>query len=306
MLRENTLISFIEYWIQEVKSNSVKRGTLIRLKVEAKALEKFEISKLPINEIRLYHIQQYINELVAAGYSYNTITKQRHIVTAPLKYAYQAEIIDRDCTRGVKMPTKDSTLKPEREVLPLNEEEQTLLVERLRSEGRPMGALLEFILETGLRVGEAQALTWRNVDFRRECISVKATALNSRQCSVDIQSSPKTKSSNRTIPLSRRALEILSANKKEARSEFCFSDETGKPLNYGRIAKHYKSACKSAGIPHYGVHSLRHTFATNCYYKGCDIKILSKLLGHSSTIVTYNTYINLFGDGLEEMRKIVS
>ena len=42
-------------------------------------------------------------------------------------------------------------------------------------------------------------------------------------------------------------------------------------------------------------------FATNCYYKGIDIKILSKLLGHSDVKITYNIYINLYGDGFDDM-----
>ncbi len=45
----------------------------------------------------------------------------------------------------------------------------------------------------------------------------------------------------------------------------------------------------------------RHTFATNCYYKGVDIKILSKLLGHADTNITYNIYVSLYGDGFDEM-----
>lgn len=50
---------------------------------------------------------------------------------------------------------------------------------------------------------------------------------------------------------------------------------------------------------------MRHTFATNCYYRGCEIKLLSKLLGHANVTITYNIYINLYGDALEEMRSIV-
>ena len=43
------------------------------------------------------------------------------------------------------------------------------------------------------------------------------------------------------------------------------------------------------------------TFATNCYYKVMDIKILSKLLGHADVNITYNIYVHLYGDGFEEM-----
>ena len=53
------------------------------------------------------------------------------------------------------------------------------------------------------------------------------------------------------------------------------------------------------------MHAFRHTFATNCYERGCDVKILSKLLGHSDVAITYNIYIHLYGDALEEMRRVV-
>ena len=62
-----------------------------------------------------------------------------------------------------------------------------------------------------------------------------------------------------------------------------------------------KCACRDAGIEYRGEHVFRHTFATNCYYKGMDIKILSHLLGHADVNITYNVYIHLFGDGFEEM-----
>ena len=62
-----------------------------------------------------------------------------------------------------------------------------------------------------------------------------------------------------------------------------------------------KCACRDAGIEYRGEHVFRHTFATNCYYKGMDIKILSKLLGHADVNITYNVYVNLYGDGFEEM-----
>ena len=62
-----------------------------------------------------------------------------------------------------------------------------------------------------------------------------------------------------------------------------------------------KCACRDAGIEYRGEHIFRHTFATNCYYKGMDIKILSRLLGHADVNITYNIYVHLYGDGFEEM-----
>ena len=77
------------------------------------------------------------------------------------------------------------------------------------------------------------------------------------------------------------------------------------PISYFAVKYAMKQACKKAGIRYRSVHMLRHTFATNCYNRGCDVKILSKLLGHADVGITYNFYIHLYGDALEEMRKII-
>ena len=66
-----------------------------------------------------------------------------------------------------------------------------------------------------------------------------------------------------------------------------------------------QQACKEANVDYRSVHTLRHTFAANWYNRGCDVKILSKLLGHADVSITYNIYIHLYGDTLEEMRKVI-
>ena len=86
---------------------------------------------------------------------------------------------------------------------------------------------------------------------------------------------------------------------------FVFHDENGDMLTYETLRWRTKKACEMAGVPYYGQHVFRHTFATNCYERGCDVKLLSKLLGHADVTITYNVYIHLFGDALEEMRSVV-
>ena len=56
-----------------------------------------------------------------------------------------------------------------------------------------------------------------------------------------------------------------------------------------------------ACVPYRGEHVFGHTFATNCYHKGVDVKILSRLLGHADVNITYNIYVHLYGDGFYEM-----
>ena len=62
-----------------------------------------------------------------------------------------------------------------------------------------------------------------------------------------------------------------------------------------------RKLCEEAKVEYRGEHVFRHTFATNCYYKGVDVKILSRLLGHADVNITYNIYIHLYGDGFDEL-----
>ena len=156
------------------------------------------------------------------------------------------------------------------------------------------------MIETGLRSGEVLALRWNCVDTDRHKCHITATVVNPHLPSkAYVQDTPKTDASIRTVPLNVRATAILNMLKKRASSEFVFG--TDKRLEYPTLIRAIKKMCKESKVPYRGAHVFRHTFATNCYYKGIDIKILSKLLGHSDVKVTYNTYINLYGDGFDDM-----
>ena len=114
------------------------------------------------------------------------------------------------------------------------------------------------------------------------------------------QDSPKTKTSNRIIPLTPRAKTILNMLKNKRSTEWVFEGKNGR-YSYKQLMYQTKKLCRITKVKYYGEHVFRHTFATNCYYKGVDVKILSRLLGHSSVTVTYNTYISLYGDGFDDM-----
>ena len=62
-----------------------------------------------------------------------------------------------------------------------------------------------------------------------------------------------------------------------------------------------RTLCEEAKVEYRGEHVFRHTFVTNYYYNGVDVKIISRLLGHADVNNTYNIYVHLYGDGFDEM-----
>ncbi len=158
------------------------------------------------------------------------------------------------------------------------------------------------MIETGLRVGEVLALRWQDVQLSRKRINVRNTVVRlANKKKSFVQDSVKSESSRRTIPLTAEAIKILESQFARKRNEGVFTNDDGERLSYEALRYQTRTACKEAGIEFRGEHVFRHTFATNCYHKGIDVKILSRLLGHADVNITYNLYIHLYGDGFDEM-----
>ena len=297
-----SLTSYIAEWLTTFKQTTVKQSTYDRLLTSVKALEGFEIATMPIGEITCIDIQRYVNELIKRGYGLSTIKKQMRIVTAPLKQASALHIITADPGIGIRLPSRYNVAKPERLMEAYTDEEQTALRSVLSGRQRNGYATIALMIETGLRVGEALALRWQDVQLTRKRIYVRNTVVrlaNKKQSF--IQDSVKSESSRRTIPLTPEAIKLLERLYERRKNEWVFTNCDGERLSYEALRYQTRIACQEAGIEYRGEHVFRHTFATNCYHKGIDVKILSRLLGHADVNITYNLYIHLYGDGFDEM-----
>lgn len=297
-----SLTSYIAEWLATFKETTVKQSTYDRLLTSVKALEGFTIASMPIGEITCIDIQQYVNDLTKRGYGLSTIKKQMRIVTAPLKQASALHIIPADPGIGIRLPSRYNVSKPERLIEAYNTQEQTALLNVLSSGRRTGYFAIALMIETGLRVGEVLALRWQDVQLTRKRINVRNTVVrlaNKKQSFV--QDSVKSESSRRTIPLTPEAINILEEQYARRVNEWVFANDDGERLSYEALRYQTRKACEEAGIEYRGEHVFRHTFATNCYHKGIDVKILSRLLGHADVNITYNLYIHLYGDGFDEM-----
>lgn len=307
---EKERLSFcIKEWLEEHKKNSVKALSYDRLLVTHKLMLTYPISMLPVDEITSRDIQKYLNDLVSDGYSMSTIKKQFNLITAYWKWAMSQGIVVNPLYLGVNLPSEDALISPSKEIEAYTHWEQERLLEKFLRLDKDQYGVVVLMLEAGLRIGEALALTWDDILWGRRAIRIHRTLIRKSSEPVTyVQDSPKSKKSKRTIPLSDRALEMLKKlNLRKSRCRFIFcEDETSKmPYSYSSVEFHIRHLCKDLGISYRGLHAFRHTFATNCYERGCDVKILSKLLGHANVAITYNTYIHLYGDALEEMRKVI-
>ena len=148
-------------------------------------------------------------------------------------------------------------------------------------------------LYTGLRVGEVCGLMWRDIDFEKSILTVRRTVQrirNSTHGTRLIADTPKSRSSQRSIPIPKFLIKLLRGSRS---NENCYILSGSNHIIEPRtLQRRFKSILKKADLPSVGYHSLRHAFATNCLQAGFDVKTLSEILGHASVETTLNRYVH--------------
>lgn len=153
---------------------------------------------------------------------------------------------------------------------------------------------------TGMRWGEAIALTGKDVNTitRRISITKNAVWVNGKLH----MGTPKTHE-NRTVPIPRFLMKRLSAAATAAGTGLLFHDPKGgyiKRPNLGGV-NWFKKAAEKTGLPDITPHDLRHTAASLAVHTGANVKVIQRMLGHSSAVETLNRYADLFDSDLDEV-----
>ena len=301
------LADYMLNWLEKFKKGKIRPSSYERYQFCLQLLCKDELAQMDVRAIRLEHVQEYVNRL--EDMSASTIKKQKLLLGQVFDHAVLTDVIQRNPVQGVQMPPQSHNTKV---VFPYEKEEQEKLVTAFTEEknGRlrfryGWGAVL--ILETGLRAGEALALEWSDIDEEKRTPKGNKNMVRVGGKNL-VQRTTKTESGKRTIPLNGRVMESIRHLKAQriVGCPFVFATQTGKYLSYRNLLAMMEKACETAGIEHRGLHALRHSFASNLYARGVEVKIISKLLGHASVEITYNRYIHFFeGDIDDTLRQAV-
>jgi len=308
-MEERQLKTAVREWLDVYKKKSVKVLSFDRLMIAYNLMCKYAIAEMNVCDIGCYEMQVYLVRLVEDSYSMSTVKKQFNLLTAYWKHALSQGQVPTPVYLGVKLPIEESIAKPKKEIETYTEFEQKMLLQKCMTLEKEQYGVVVLMLEAGLRIGEALALKWEDVLWNRKAVRIRRTLIRMSTKTVTyVQETPKSKTSKRMIPLSENALTVL---KKLAEIKgtigyiFAKKDDPSMPYSYSSVEFHVKALCKHLVINYKGLHAFRHTFATNCYERGCDVKILSKLLGHADVAITYNTYIHLYGNELDAMRSVI-
>ena len=276
-----------------------------------------ELSCISVGDITPSDIQALIDNVTNKGYSYSVVQKVYNNLNQRFKLAVARRELPYNPVVGIHLPKLSKTSKEEIRFFSRSELDSILTeAERETPDGTPVyrhGYAFRLLAYTGMRAGEALALTWDDIDFENKMIFVNkniVTVQDREKGGIKriVQDSTKTASSTRIIPISSNA-ELALKGLKNTQPEGCayvISTANKTPVYTKNLSRTFDRIQTAAGIEEHGtLHSLRHTFATRLLSVGEDVKVVSELLGHANITITYDTYIHVIDEQkLKAVQKI--
>ena len=238
-------------------------------------------------------IKRYAAELAGRGLAPASVRNALAPVRALLATAFEDGLIRGNPSAGLRIVQRVDDKQDGPSTKALTEGELRALLAEVPDEWR---LFFELLAHTGLRIGEAVALTWGDVDFGKRRLEVRRRLYRGRF------DSPKSRYGRRTVPLEHglsRALWRLRGSAPDTAP--LFSSQDGSFLDPSNVAARVlKPAARRAGVPWASFHTFRHTCATMLFRHGLNAKQVQTWLGHHSPAFTLATYVHLLPDDLPD------
>ncbi len=181
---KETVYSYVKYWLENVKKKSVKPKTYDGLEDSLESrLKPYDIANMQMKNVSDEICQEYINQLADSRkkYSIATIRKSFSLLNAAFKYAVQKRKLYTNPMELVEMPSEAVLETKTKKIMFFTEEQIAKIINEANlkySNEKPhyfYGLIIEILARTGLRVNEALALIWGDIDLKNRTLSVSKT-----------------------------------------------------------------------------------------------------------------------------------
>lgn len=246
-------------------THALKPSSILRRETCIRNLTPF-FAGLAIRNIRPNHCEHWLTER-AGQIAPQTMVHELDTMRLVFEYAIRHGLMLSNPADGIKR----RKIAPKPIEIPTREQFRKLVAAIRENDGRPdsqrkakAGAdLVELLAYSGCRIHEAVSLTWADVDFARNSLTITGGEQGTKN------------HEPRTIPMTDALRSLLSCLKVERKPP------PSDPISLIQDAKKcLATACRRLGCAHFTHHDMRHFFATTCIESGVDIPTVSRWLGH--------------------------
>jgi len=299
MIEEHpTFDSVYHIWLETYRLG-VKESTLNRVLGIFKHHITPSLGSLPIDEINWQQCQQAALTWRKQVKQFNKLVQYAGLV---FRTAQRMGVIDTNPMKLVDIPKLPATTLKPRNFWTAGEL-TTFLKAVDMTDSMPQHerydrvAFFYLLATTGMRKGEAIALTWNDLDFERGTVKIDKTISRTIDNHQTV-STPKTANAYRTLKLDALTISRLKAYRQHFKvipsaSSAVFRNRKGNRLSLMTPNHWLSTFIEQTGLPTINVHGLRHTFASIQVANNINVKALQMQLGHSDIKITLNIYAHL-------------
>lgn len=289
-----------EMWLKKVYKKSVTDSTYINI---TRRVERYV---LPYFSRRLIHKidKRYCDDIVHKWLDSDFKDYKRlvGVVKRIFDYAVYIEVTKHNPMDMVYLPTVKREKK--REIEFFERDELIIFLDEAYKHGFKWGTLFQLIAYSGCRKGEALALEWKDINWRKKTVRINKT-LTKRGSGVVLRNTTKN-GEERTVALDDFTLNKLKQwRKKSVKNNVMFPSESQGYLYPDTVNTTMKRILKKMNTDKYVTpHGLRHTHCSLLFAAGLNIKDVQKRLGHKSTKVTMDIYTHVTKDKEQEAAEV--
>lgn len=285
------LSEVVDEW-EEMKEKQIRYQTWYRYRSLIARFVNFYDSNKYIKELTIQDVEMLLGDMAFQQFTTKTIKDEFSIIKMIIRFAYKKGYISNDISNYISLPqgkpsTKRNALS-ESDIAKIKATKDSPLFNRM--------AL--FLLYTGLRKGELLALTYGDIDYNNNIISVNKEL--EYHGNIPVVAPPKTSNAVRSVPLPKIVKDIIPVGKHK-KTDIIFP-QNDKYMTKSYFRRQWTYMCKELGIS-FTAHQLRHTYCSMLVRWNVNEKLAQSIMGHADISTTYNIYAHIFKSNLNEVTK---
>ena len=274
-MTQETFASLLPSFIDSLKLKSRSPSTILAYRADLEQLVNFLKDKnvATVDGARQAQIESFRDSLLAEKYTPKSVSRKLNAIKTFFRWLTSEKKLSFDPSAQVSHPRIEASLPKFLSAL-----EYRSLRDVVRGDAR-IAAIVELILQTGMRISEVASLRLENIKGNQIKIEAYATQ------------------PERTIPLNTPAKEAIDSyikSRPKSDSPYVFVSKNGKPLAVRNIRAAIDRYMQRADVPGYSVNDLRTTFIVENLKAGVDLVLLSQVSGHKR-LSTTERYLELAG-----------